>query len=243
MKKSALICAFCLAGEVLLAAEFSSTNDLFCLLRGVPAPELPRVAAEFVKLAGATNQIAVAREIVKVAIQLNPAATVALVGAVARGNPEIAAVVSESAARERPDFVANIARAAAVSAPACAGQIVAAVCNVVPTEYYNIALAVVRAVPAESGSILRGVAQARADLRPFLERELATQPRTIRSVARCLERAERARALATGVRQSGGTNAGATPQGSPHPRPSPPGQGGPPRGNGDPPGGRNYARP
>ena len=102
----------------------------------------------------------------------NPAATPAIVGAIAKAVPEMAAIAAAITAAEQPPQAAAIAKAAAAAAQSKAGKIVAAVCRVVPNETRNIAVAVAEVVPAAAREILKAVASARPDLRPGIESAL-----------------------------------------------------------------------
>lgn len=205
------------------------TNDIHAILSGVRVPEVPWVATLLVHQASARARIATAREVVKVAVRMNPAATIAIVGAIARAEPATSAAVAETAACEQPTLAADITRAAAGVAPGYAGEIVMAVCEVSPGEYRSVALAAARGSPGAGIEILRAVGEAKPQLKPYIEIELAKHPRAVPSVDRCLNNAERAHGRAAAdpesarSRQSKGDK--------------------PPRGNGNPPGGRNYARP
>jgi hypothetical protein len=227
----------------LVAGQTVITNDVHAILRDVRVPELPFVAASLVHTVPAQTRIAKAKEVVKVAVGLNPVSTVAIVGAISRVDAATSAAVSETAAHEEPALAADITRAAASVTRGYAGEIVTAVCKVAPTGYRDVALAAGRAAPSESADILRGVGEAIVELKPYIEIELAKRPRRVPSVYRSLNNAERALAA---DRESSRTGADGNPQG-PRERPKSgrPGQNGgrPPPGKSDPPGGRNYARP
>ncbi len=138
-----------------------------------PAAELPAAAADIVKKAKARDWGHTTVDVVKAATAINPAAAPAVVGAIARAVPEMAAVAAETAAGEQPKLASAIARAAAVAAPGKVAKIVAAVCRAVPNDYRAVALAVSEAVPGSGKEVLKGVAAAVPSIRPGIDKNLA----------------------------------------------------------------------
>jgi hypothetical protein len=220
------------------------TNDPATNLSRVPAAELPLAAAAMIKEAQPQDRNARATNVVKAAVRTNPAAAPLIVGTVARILPENSALASQAAAGERPELAAAITRAAVANAPAYAAEIVAAVCRIAPSEYRSIALAAASVARSASKEILRVVGYARADLKPFIDNELAACAGKIPSVGYCLDRAQMAASRAAALVAGGevhGPISGAAPT-LPWIPPQPLGP--KPLRTGEPPsGGRNYARP
>src|SRR4051794_28663505 len=71
-------------------------------LQHIPAAELPAKSAQLVKNAKAPERDAVTVNVVKAAVGMNPAATPAIVGAIARAVPEMASLAASTAATEQP---------------------------------------------------------------------------------------------------------------------------------------------
>ncbi|MCU0786217.1 MAG: hypothetical protein MUF81_19655 [Verrucomicrobia bacterium] len=154
-------------------AAAPKTNPFKELLITVPAAELPAKAAQLVVEARTREREARTISVVKAAVDINPAAAPAIVSAIARRVPDMAAVAAGTAAAEQPKQASIIAKAAAAAAPSKAGNIVEAVCRAVPNEYRTIAVAVSEAVPNAGKDILNAVASARPDLKPAVIRTLA----------------------------------------------------------------------
>jgi hypothetical protein len=228
-----------------LAEPFTGTNEIQRILERAPAAELPEVSAALVAKDVAQERGVLAVEVVSSAVRINPAACVAIVGAVSRAKPEFAGLISETAARAQSKLAAEIARAAAAVAPFQAGEVVARVGTVVPGDIRRIALAVFETAPKAGIDILRAIGTVDLKLRPYLEREIVRCAGIVRSVARCLDRAESAqsrdaaRLLAAGVHNSDDSGDPAPAVSMPRKPIGPK----PPRGDDHPSGGRNYARP
>src|SRR5437016_4362494 len=173
MKQIAIIAlsAFCLGAFSSYAKE--AANPFLETLKGVPSAELPAKAAQLVQTAKAHDRQAVTKDVVKAAVEINPAAAPAIVSAIARAVPEMAALAAGVAAAEQPKQTGAITRAAAAAAPSKVGRIVAAVCKAVPNEYRGIATAAAEAVPASGKEILDGVASAIPELKPYITTALA----------------------------------------------------------------------
>jgi hypothetical protein len=142
-------------------------------LSSIAAPEMPAKAAELVKKAKARDWGVTTVDVVKSAVQINPAAAPTVVGAVSRAVPEMAPVAASTAAAEQPKQAVAIAKAAAAAAPSKAGKIAAAVCRVVPAEYRSIAVAVAEAAPGSNREVLNAVAAALPELKSGIESALA----------------------------------------------------------------------
>src|SRR5262249_40337970 len=138
-----------------------------------PAAELPAVSAALAAKAVAQGQGALAVQVVSSAIRINPAACVAVVGAVSHAKPEVAGLISETAARAQSTLAPEIARAGVSAAPFQAGEIVARVGAVVPEDIRRIAVVAFEAAPKAGIDILLAIGKVDLKLRPYLEREIA----------------------------------------------------------------------
>jgi hypothetical protein len=225
------------------AVEPCDTNYIAMVLQKVPAAELPLAAARIVKGAKPQDRTALVPNVIKIAVRINPAATTAIVGAVAQAVPEVAAAAARAAVTEQPSLAVPIAQTAVAIVPDRASQIVEFLCAVVPAEYSDIAIAASRLAPVRSKAILKVVEEIRPELKPYLEFELAKYQRTQPPVPDCLAQAELAQRQAVAAQRGGWGASPAAPRGGPPI--TPPGQLGsnPPKGGASPPGGRNYARP
>jgi hypothetical protein len=180
--------AWLAAGSV-LAKDAPQANPYNEVLTAVPAAELPAKAADLVSHAKSRDRQEATIQVVKAAVAINPAAAPAIVGAVARAVPDMAAIAASTAAAEQPKLAPAIAKAAAAAAPGKAGKIVAAVCRAVPNQYRDIAVAVAQVVPGSGKDIVNSVGTALPDLRPAIERVLAGYGRSVVSVASTLDQA------------------------------------------------------
>jgi len=228
-----------LIGVPCLHAQTIAPVGIRARLSHVPSAELPLVAAGLVKQAKTGDRSVMTTHVVFAAVTVNPAATPLIVGAVVRAVPETTVVTVRVATIEQPKQVEEITRAAVAIAPARAGSIVNAVCSVVPTRYKDVALVAGGLAPQAAREILMAVADARPELKPYLEYEITACGRTMPSVGHCLERAERATRDANHLVERGGPSDGGL---SDSVKPDAVGPK-PPHGNGHPHGGRNYARP
>ena len=165
------------------------TNPFNQILTAAPAAELPAKAADLVAQAKSRDRQTTTINVVKSAVGMNPAAAPAIVGAIARAVPDMAATAAGAAAAEQPKQAAAIAKAAAAAAPSKAGKIVVAVCRAVPNQYRNIAVAVSEAVPGSSKEIVTAVGAALPELKPGIEQTLAGYGGNIASVAGTLDQA------------------------------------------------------
>ena len=194
-----------LAASLSFGKDAPKANPFSQALTSVPAAELPAKAADLVLHARPAEREATTLNVVKGAVGLNPAAAPAIVGAIARAVPEMAAVAAGAAAAEQPKQANAIAKAAAAVAPSQASAIVAAVCRAVPKEYRAIAVAVSQAAPGAGKEIVRGVETALPALKPSIEQALAGYGGNVVSVGETL-------AQAAQIAQGGsGAVAGASP--------------------------------
>jgi len=182
----AFLTAFSSSGK-----DSSKVNPFNKTLAAVPAAELPSKAVNLVLQAKPRAQQGVTVNVVKSAVGINPAGAPAIVGAIARAIPKMAAVAAGAAATEQPKQASAIAKAAAVAAPDQAGQIVLEVCRAVPDDYQAIAVAVSQAVPGAGEEILNAIASALPSLKHPIEKALTSYGGSAASVADTLSLAAR----------------------------------------------------
>lgn len=193
MKKttSFVLSAALLVTSMAFGKDAPRTNPFKQVLSSVPAAELPAQAAELVFQAKGEDQAATTTDVVKAAVGLKPAAAPAIVAAIAKKVPDMAAVSAGVAATEQPKQAAAIAKAAAAAAPDQTREIVLAVCRAVPSDYRNVAVAVSKAVPSASDKILGAVASGFPELKPYIQQTLVAYGGNVPSVSSVLDQAVR----------------------------------------------------
>jgi hypothetical protein len=170
------------------AGESAGAANVPAVLGATPAAELPLRAAQLVAEAEANTLRQRTLTVVQAAVGLNPAATPAVVGCIAKTSPEAATMAAMTAVALLPDQAPVIARAAAAEAPAQAGPIVEAICQIVPADYHRVADTVADMVPGASREILAGVAAALPELKDPINQALAGYPGKLPSVGAVLAR-------------------------------------------------------
>jgi hypothetical protein len=166
-----VLSACCISTWTLSAAEAPNTFRQ-SLSQAAPA-DLPPKAAALVKAAKTRDREDTTIKVITAALEVNPAAAPAIVGAIARMVPDAAATAAGTAAALQPKQAAAIARAAAAAAPSKAAKIVEAVSRAVPTEYRGIALAVGEINSISAKAVVEGLAAAQPAMKPSLESGLA----------------------------------------------------------------------
>jgi hypothetical protein len=187
--------AVCLCGFNSFAKDAPNAGSFKETLSGVPAAELPALAAKLVKDAKPQDREAVTIEVVKAAVGINPAAAPQIVSAIAKAVPEMAAVAAGTAAEQQPKLAGAITKAAAAAAPSKAGRIVMAVAGVVTNEYRFIAVAAAEAAPTYGKDILKAVATTNPKLKPYIDQALADYGLSIPPVGETLDQAKAAQNL------------------------------------------------
>jgi hypothetical protein len=198
--KTTVILAFSLATLLacsVQAKDSPKANPFRGALSEAPSAELPAKAAQLVKHAKARDWGTTTVDVVKAALEINPAAAPSIVSAIAKAVPEMAAVAAGTAAAEQPNQATAIARAAAAAAPSKAGKIVAAVCRAVPGLYQDIAMAVAQVAPSASIDILNGVGDAIPSLKPSIDGALGSYSASIPSVNEVIMQAKPVGVIAT----------------------------------------------
>jgi hypothetical protein len=211
-------------------------------LSKVPAAEVPAKAADIVAQAEAGSRAAIAVDVVKASLKMNPTMATAIVGAICRTSPETAPTVAATAAGIQPRQVKLIAQAAAAAAPAKAGEIVKAVCKEAPAAYREVALAVAQVAPKAAKEILAGLSEAVPALKEPIAEAVASYKGQPLAVAPVIDR------IAPSGAPGAPPKAALTPLrgptiGGPYVPYSGTATNVPPNGGNVPPGGRNYAAP
>jgi hypothetical protein len=154
--------------QALMASE---SADFTKILAGTSIVEMPAKAASLVAKADTQqNRKNVTIAVVKAAVQLNPSAIIAVVGAISRAEPDMAPTAAVTAALLQHKQLALIAKAAAEAAPSQAGKIVAALIKEFPSQYGLIAISASEGAPLAGKEILEVV----ADYVPALQAGIAS---------------------------------------------------------------------
>jgi len=158
----------------LLSAQAGESRDFRKELGSVPSFEMPLQAATLVARAEAQEQKSVTEAVVKAAIEINPAAASAVVGAIAHRTPEMAPLAATTAVALRNDQAGllMITKSATAGAPSQAGRIVSGVCGVVPADYASVAWAAYKEAPKQSKDIIQAVTAAVPSARSYLSQAL-----------------------------------------------------------------------
>jgi hypothetical protein len=173
MKRIAILALSVMGLSALTTSAADTTNPFREPLSRVSAAELPPKAADLSKSAKSRERTTTTINVVKAAVGINPAAAPAIVGAIARAVPDMAATAAGTAAAEQPKQASVITRAAVAAVPSKAGKIVVAVCRAVPNEYVAIAVAAAQAAPDSAKEIIEAVATALPELKLSIEKALA----------------------------------------------------------------------
>jgi transcription termination factor NusB len=173
MKRIAFLALSVIGLSAYTASAADTTNPYREQLSRVSAAELPPKSADLIKNAKSRERTATAINVVKAAVGINPAAAPAIVGAIARAVPDMAATAAGTAAAEQPRQASVITKAAVAAAPSKAGKIVITVCRAVPNEYVAIAVAAAQAAPDSAKEIVEAVATALPELKASIEKALA----------------------------------------------------------------------
>jgi hypothetical protein len=152
------ISAWCMAVLPVNAKDPTQALAYKQVLSACPAAELPAKAASLVKKAKSADQKTTTIKVVKTAVAINPASAPAIVGAVARAVPSVAAIAASTAAAEQPKQAAAIAKAAAAAAPDKAKEIQVAVVGAVPSQKAEVekSVSVYMAADAAGGQAPKG---------------------------------------------------------------------------------------
>lgn len=129
-------------------------------LSAVTVLEMPAKAAELVKQAPIKDREVVTSAVVNNAAALKPTALPAVVGAIARSVPEMAATAASVAAAAQPKLAVDVAKAASASAPDQAVAIVKAIGAVLPAQVRDVALVASTVVPKDKAQALIALADA-----------------------------------------------------------------------------------
>lgn len=186
MKTKALT-GLVLAGILAMTGVAPAGQDTKNPFTGVAAAELPAQAVAAVKAAPAKERQGTVVRVVTEAVSVQPTASPAIVGAISKSFPELAAVAAATATRQHPKLAVDIAKAAAGAAPAKAGKIAVEVCRVVPSNYREVINAVAQVAPKASREILTELANAFPELRNGINTMLAGYANNPPSVAAVMD--------------------------------------------------------
>ncbi len=160
--------------QAVMAGE---SADFTKILAGTSMVEMPAKAASLVaKEDTQAGQKRATLAVVKAAVGLNPAGTVAVVGAISHAKPEMAPVAAVTAALLQHKQLALITKAAAEAAPSQAGKIVAALIREFPSSYVVIAISASEGAPLAGKEILEVVADFVPALQASINSALASFP-------------------------------------------------------------------
>jgi hypothetical protein len=175
---AAVFAVLCISAAPVLAAK-PDTAALKKILSSVSPAEMPSKAASLVARTSTADREAMAEAVIRVALDVNPAACGAVVGTITKAAPSTAPVVASIAASLQPDKAGVIAKAAAGAAPLKAKELVFAMCQATPKEYAPIAVGASQAAPKADKEILAAVADAVPSLKSYIQQasnQLLGQP-------------------------------------------------------------------
>lgn len=194
-----------------IAGENPSEVEFARMVRRVPLPELPLVAAQHIQAGKLSEREALTTNVVRIAAGINPSIGAPLVGSIAQLIPDMTEVAAAAAVAEVPKEARAITRAAVAAAPSRTETIVASLCARRPDQCRAIALAAAESAPTAGREILRGVARARPELETHLEPFLTGDRRAPSVVQHALDQIERLRQAEAAQHSSTGITAAAEP--------------------------------
>ena len=157
-----------------LATVVGTTASLMFVLSATAADttisitEMPAQAAHQVADAKASQRADITKAVVVKAMAQKSVIAPALVGAIAKSSPEMAAVAAVTAVQQDSKQIGEITVAAVSAAPAQAGKIVAAICEKFPTKFNLVAMAAHQAAPQADKEILAAVSASVPAVKPFI---------------------------------------------------------------------------
>jgi hypothetical protein len=128
MKNLALIAALAVLamGSTVASAKDSSSSKLAVkALTGVPAAELPAIAAKVVVSTPSQERAAVVNAVMHKVARTRPVALHHVVTAIAKADPSMAAVAAAAASKANPESVHAVTAAACTAAPDKAAEVLA----------------------------------------------------------------------------------------------------------------------
>jgi hypothetical protein len=141
------VSALLLGGSLGTCGECPTSAALQKSFAQISRVELPAKAAYLVQSAKLGERSELTRRVVLAAARVSVAVVPAVVGAISKTTPEMAALAAGEAAREQPAQAWAIARAAAAEAPGQTRAIELAVCSALPGDSGKVAPRVEHAVP------------------------------------------------------------------------------------------------
>jgi len=164
--------------RTLSAGDSSQVSTCKSALAGATAYELPVKAAGMVVNATDANRETTTIAVVRAAFELNPSATITVVGAIAQAAPSRAAIAAKTAVNLQPKLIVLIVRAATASAvvanPAQVGGIVEELCRAFPSHYNLVAITAATHAPDSAKEILAGVVAGVPSLKPYIDQASQT---------------------------------------------------------------------
>ncbi|MCC6232857.1 MAG: hypothetical protein IT580_09455 [Verrucomicrobiales bacterium] len=143
----AALAALTLGASVASAKEPKINTEAVKALTGVPAAELPAVAASVVTSMPQASRAAALDAVMRRVGKTNPAALRHVAAAIAKADSSLAAAAAAMAAKVNPQSVGAIAASTCTAAPAKASQILAACSRVTVTSTSALAEVVAKSNP------------------------------------------------------------------------------------------------
>lgn len=163
-----------------VAALVSAASVVFAVNASADsAIEVPAQASHQVASAQANMRTDVTKTVVTKAVIKNPTIAAALVSAIAKETPEMAAVAAVAAAMQDSKQIAVITKAAVTAAPSQAVAIVGAMCKQFPAKSDLISSTAVESAPEAKATILSAAASANATPVAASSSSVALPPPTV----------------------------------------------------------------
>jgi hypothetical protein len=186
--------ALCLVGLIVSAAglvagppEVASFKKDFSQ---APSLELPARAAAAVSAAPRNGRRAVADDVVRAAIELDPSAGPQLIGVIAGSTPDVAASSAAVAASLQPKQISAITKAAVSVAHGQTETIVSNLVAAQPNSFATIGIAAAEVSPQPLSVIVRGITSANPTLKTLITSVDAKTPTNLSSLVSVLKRAD-----------------------------------------------------
>lgn len=157
MKHLALFAALAcltLGASVVSAKEPKINSEAIKALSGVPAAELPAVAASVVTGAPKASRVAALDAVVRRVAKTNPAALRHVAAAVAKADPTLASAAAALAAKANPEAVGAIASSVCNAAPTKAPEVLAVCSKTTPVSAPALAEVVAKSNPVFVAEVL-----------------------------------------------------------------------------------------
>jgi hypothetical protein len=136
--------------------------------------EMPAQAAQIVAAAAADQREATTKAVVLQALNQRPTLAPAVVGAIAKSSPDMAAIAAVTAITQQPAQIGQITKAAVAAAPQQAANIVKAICEKYPNQFNIVAVAAAEAAPDQGKQIIAAVSSAVPTVKAYIDLSQAT---------------------------------------------------------------------